>query len=154
MQKRRMGMLVGAIGLLVATAAWQYGYGAGDKKVKQKVVVVLQAGRESHEGMARALHALLYAAELKEHGHDVVLLFDGAGTEWAEAMRTSEKKNMAQLYKRLDDLGVVEIVCDFCAGAFKVKESLVKESVPLTAEYQGHPSLAKYVDQGYQVIVL
>lgn len=28
------------------------------------------AGKESHEGMARAVHALLYAKELKEHGVD------------------------------------------------------------------------------------
>ncbi len=34
-----------------------------------KYLVILQAGKESHEGMARAVHALLYSKELKEHGH-------------------------------------------------------------------------------------
>ena len=29
------------------------------------------------------LHSLLYSKELHERGHDVRLVFDGAGTEWA-----------------------------------------------------------------------
>lgn len=38
----------------------------------------------SDETMARAVHAFLYARELKEHGHEVRLVFDGAGAEWAD----------------------------------------------------------------------
>ena len=41
----------------------------------KKFAIVLQAGKETHEGMARAVHALLYAAELKEKGYEVVLTF-------------------------------------------------------------------------------
>ena len=59
-----------------------------------KYAIVLQAGTKSHEGSARAVHAFLYAKELKEHGHEVVLIFDGAGTEWAEELSnpSSESK--------------------------------------------------------------
>lgn len=50
--------------------------------------------------------------------------------------------------------GMTEIICDFCAGAFAVKEQLVQRQLPLTAEYAGHPSIAKWVEQGYALIVL
>src|SRR5262249_3820225 len=116
---------------------------------------ILQAGKETHEGMARAVHALLYSRELKEHGHDVVLVFDGAGTEWvAEWTKPDTTGKLAPMYRAAEKLGSPEMVCDFCAGAFQVKESLQGRRVPLAAEFQGHPSIAKWVDQGYQIVVL
>ncbi len=120
-----------------------------------KYAIILQAGKESHEGMARAVHAFLYAKELKEHGHEVVLIFDGAGTEWAEELSNPESQSkLKPMYEQLKQAGVVEIVCDFCAGAFTVKERLAQRQVPMTAEYAGHPSIAKWADQGYELIVL
>ena len=46
-----------------------------------KIAIILQAGAEGHEGMGRLLHSPLYSKELHERGHDVRLVFDGAGTE-------------------------------------------------------------------------
>lgn len=120
-----------------------------------KYLVILQAGKESHEGMARAVHALLYSKELKEHGHEVVLLFDGAGTEWiAEWSKPDSTDNLAPIYKELREAGVTSVICDFCAIAFRVKSGLEENKVPLTAEYKGHPSIAKFADKGYQIIIL
>jgi hypothetical protein len=61
----------------------------------KKFAIILQAGKETHEGMARAVHALLYAAELKETGYEVVLIFDGAGTE------KGPKKPNEEFWKRI-----------------------------------------------------
>jgi hypothetical protein len=119
----------------------------------KKYAFILQAGTETHEGMARALHALLYSRELKEKGHDVVLIFDGAGTEWAEALSHADNK-LHPAYQKLMDAGVVEVVCDFCSTAFKVKDALAKEGAHFESEYNVHPSIAKWVDQSYQIVVL
>jgi hypothetical protein len=42
--------------------------------------------------------------------------------------------------------------CRFCAAAFGVKEEVQQSGIPLLGEYEGHPSLRKLVDQGYQII--
>lgn len=119
-----------------------------------KFLIILQADTDRHEGLARALHALLYAKELKEGGYPVTLIFDGAGTGWAQSMR-DPKSELHGKYAELKKLGVVEEICDFCAGAFKVKDGLKQMSdATLVGEFEGHPSLKKWVDQGYQVIVL
>lgn len=124
-------------------------------ETKGKFVVILQAGRESHEGMARAVHALLYTKELKEHGHDAVLVFDGAGTEWAEEWTKPDSAHkLTPLYRELHKMGITEVICDFCAGAFKVKEALKEREASLVAEYEGHPSIAKWAAKGYQLVVL
>ena len=55
-----------------------------------KILIVLQAGTESHEGRARALHSVLYATELAETGATVRLVFDGASTGWLARWTTAE----------------------------------------------------------------
>lgn len=120
---------------------------------QQKYLIILQAGTESHEGMARALHALLYALEMKEAGFEVVLVFDGAGTEWAKELLNPESK-LHPAYTKLQDQGVTQIICDYCAAAFKVKENLKEGKVPLVSEFKGHPSLVKWIKKGYLPIIL
>ncbi len=120
-----------------------------------KYLIILQAGKETHEGMARAVHALLYSKELREHGHEVVLVFDGAGTEWvSEWTNPQTDDKLKVVYEELRKSGVIQVICDFCATAFKVKENLKTQGQTLTSEYQGHPSIAKWADQGYQIVVI
>jgi hypothetical protein len=122
---------------------------------KGRFAVVLQAGKESPDGMARALHALLYSKELVEEGYEVVLIFDGAGTQWADELKDPESKNkILQSYQDIQELGITEVVCEYCAGAYGVKENLEALKCPLSGEYQGHPSIAKWVEKGHQLIVL
>ena len=127
-----------------------------EESAKSKYLIVLQAGRESHEGMARAVHAFLYSRELKASGYEVVLMFDGAGTEWVHELTDpgSESPILSAYEKFRKEAGIQEIVCDYCAGAFHVKQELKERNIQMTSEYEGHPSIAKWADQGYQILIL
>lgn len=57
-----------------------YGISHSQQEKQTGFTMNLQADTGSHEGLARALHALLYAEELLQGGYSVVLIFDGAGT--------------------------------------------------------------------------
>jgi hypothetical protein len=120
----------------------------------QKFVIILQADTTTQEDNARALHALLYAEQLKEGGDSVTFIFDGTGIRWAKAMRNNDNKFHAD-YKHLKRIGVVEEICDACAIAFGVKKDLQKNSeIPLVSDYKSHASIRKWTDKGYHVIVL
>ncbi len=67
---------------------------------KKKILVVLLADASTHENMARALHALLYAKQAHEKGADTELIFDGGGVEWAAALGKKEHRLHA-LYDEL-----------------------------------------------------
>ncbi len=122
---------------------------------KSRFAIILQAGKKGSDGTARALHALLYATELRDKGYEVVLIFDGAGTQWAEEFsKPDSDSKLLPHYKAFAGTGVEQIICDYCAGAFGVKENLQERQGPLVSEYKGHPSIAKWVDQGYQLVVL
>lgn len=122
---------------------------------KDKYLVILQAGIETKEGMARAIHALLYSQELLENGYDVVLLFDGAGTEWVNEWNNPTSQNKLKPgYEELKKAGVTQVICDYCSIAFKAREHIEGKNLPLAAEYQGHPSIVKYIKQNYKVLIL
>jgi hypothetical protein len=121
---------------------------------KGSYAVILQAGNETNEGMARAIHALLYSRELAENGYKVALIFDGAGTGWANELRKPENP-LHKHYLKIKELGLVEEICDYCAEAFEVKNDLPEQQKKLlVGSYEGHPSLVKWVEKGYQIIVL
>ncbi|RKX36886.1 MAG: hypothetical protein DRP64_17970 [Verrucomicrobia bacterium] len=124
------------------------------KEPKGGYAIVLQACNETNEGMARAVHALLYATELAEKGYAVVLIFDGAGTGWANELRKPENP-LHKHYIKIKELGMVEEICDYCADSFDVKDNLPEQQKKLlVGDYEGHPSLVKWIEKGYQIIVL
>lgn len=91
-----------------------------------KIAVILQAWTESHEGLTRALHALLYTNELAEEGITAKPIFDGAGSEWAAkliAPESPKEKGLARLFQGLNAAGVAYEICDYCSGAFHLKDS-------------------------------
>lgn len=112
-----------------------------------KILIVILAGKETHEGMGRLTNALSMAKELHEAGNIVKIIFDGAGTEWLPEI-IKEESHYYRIYKELGDLIVG--ACDFCSAAFKVKDK-VKE-IKLLPEFMGHPSFKKYIEEGYQII--
>lgn len=128
--------------------------GAGNLESRGKVAIVLQAGNETNEGMARAVHALLYAREFADAGYDVVLIYDGAGTGWARELSRPESPLHAH-YLKFKALGMPEEICDHCAGQFGHREGMTEaQRKLLTADYEGHPNLAKWAARGYQVVIL
>ena len=122
-----------------------------------KVAIILQAGPGRHESHARMFHALIYSKELHERGHDVRLVFDGASTEWLakwDEPQDDDDRRMGAFFASLKSAEVVYVVCDFCAGAFGVREKLSQHGEPLTAEYLNHPSIVELIEFGYQLITL
>ena len=121
-----------------------------------KILIILQAGTETHEGRARALHSVVYATELADAGASVRLLFDGAGTGWLArwVAAADTPSRAARLFAGLRDRGVAFEVCDYCSGAFEVRDALVEAGEPLSGGYMDHPSIAAHVADGFAVWIL
>lgn len=123
----------------------------------KKFAIILQAGPGTHEGHARMFHSMVYSKELREAGHDVRLIFDGAATEWLAKWgdpHDADDRGMGGFFTQLKDAGLAYAVCDFCSTAFKVRDKLQTSGEPLAAEYLGHPSIARLAADDFQLIVL
>ena len=114
-----------------------------------KAAIVILADTDSKEGLGRVANALTAAKEFKEEDHEVTVVFDGAGTKWVGELSDPEH-NYNKHFESVKD--EVEGACAYCAKAFGVKEEVQESGVELMGEFEGHPSLAKLVSQGYQVI--
>lgn len=114
-----------------------------------KISVVLLADVESHGDMGRAANALALVKEAKEAGDDIELVFDGAGVKWVSELAKEDNKLHGQ-FEHIRDK--VAGACEFCAGAFGVRNAVKSAGVPYLSEFEGHPSLRTRVAQGYEVV--
>jgi len=114
-----------------------------------KVAIVIFAGTERMEDIARVHNALIAAKEFKEKGDDWLLIFDGAGTKWLKDL-SNPQHMFYSLFQSLR--GVSVCACEFCANALGVKGDIDRWNVPYMHEYEGHPSYRKLLSKGYQII--
>jgi hypothetical protein len=114
-----------------------------------KLSVVLLAGTDLHSDLARTLNALALVKEAKEAGDDVELIFDGAGVSWIPELNNPEHK-LHGMFNGVKDR--IAGACEFCAGAFDVKEEVREAGIRYLSEFEGHPSLRKRVAEGYQIV--
>jgi hypothetical protein len=114
-----------------------------------KGAIVVLAGTESRDGLGRVANALVTAREFKEVGDEVVIVFDGAGTQWiGELLDEGHKYHGA--FEAVRD--VVSGACSYCADAYGVRDTVEQAGIALLDEYAHHPSIRRLVDEGYAVV--
>lgn len=114
-----------------------------------KVAVIVLAEGETHESLGRLVNALMTARELKEHGDEVRLIFDGGGTKGLATVAQPDHRAYALFEAVKETIGGA---CSYCAAAFGVKDELLRLGLPLLDEYAQHPSLRSLIIEGYQLL--
>lgn len=115
--------------------------------------MILHTGLQAPDALARVTHALLYTKELMDKGHEVRLLFDGAGTAWlGEILKPEHVFN--KLLKSLQKGNVIYAVCDHCAGAYGVKGKMGGMENLLKGDFHGHPSFAELIEEDFIPVIL
>ena len=96
-------------------------------------------------------HALLNSLDMAEKDYDVKLVIEGSA---AGLIRDFEKGDtpFRNLYLQCIDKGLLDCVCRACAFKTGSLESAEKQGLPLCDEMSGHPGMARYLNEGYQII--
>lgn len=113
-----------------------------------KAAIVVLSNMETHQDLGRVVNALETVKEFK-NDDEVELIFDGAGVETAVRIADPDH-DLHRLFSLVEDK--ISGICQFCARAFDVVEGAQELGLPLSAEYDQHPSLRSRVGDGYQVI--
>ena len=98
-------------------------------------------------------HALLNTLDMQTKGFDVKLIIEGSATKLVKTMLAPHEP-FPELYQKVRDAGLIECVCRACAAKMESLDEAEAQQLPLCAEMSGHPSLARYLEQGYQIIAL
>ena len=117
-----------------------------------KYAILLLTEPGSHEALARAYHALLYANDLHENGFDAEVILDGAGTAWLKELAKPDHP-LRKMFEKSNEEGLIGGYCPFCADSFSVDRQFAEElHVKGLTEYGNHPSIAKLAREGFKII--
>jgi len=97
-------------------------------------------------------HTLLNTLDMKYKGYDVKLIIEGSATKQVEEL-ANPKKPFANLYAEVKKAGIIDCVCKACSTQTGALKSAEEQELPICGEMSGHPSLSRYMEAGYEVIV-
>lgn len=97
------------------------------------------------------VHVLLNALNMKTNGYDVKIVIEGAATKLIpELMR--EGNPLTVFYRSAREQGLIDGACRACAGKMGTLKDAEEQGVRLLDDMAGHPSMARYITNGYEVI--
>jgi hypothetical protein len=97
------------------------------------------------------IHVLLNALDMNEKGYDVKIVIEGAATKLVPEL-AQEANPMLRLYEKAKGLELVDGVCKACANKMGTLEAAQDQGLRLLDEMTGHPSMARYMEEGFEVI--
>ena len=97
------------------------------------------------------IHVLLNALDLQANGHQCKIIIEGEATRLIPEI-SQEGHFLNGLYRQMLAQGLLEGVCRACSSKMQVLENIKKEGLPLLDDMSGHPGMAKYIEQGFEII--
>jgi hypothetical protein len=97
-------------------------------------------------------HVLLNAVDLVSRGHEVTIVIEGSATRLVKEYREDHTLPFARLYHRALEEGLVGCVCEACSAKMGSRKAAESQQIPLCGEMTGHPSIGRYLEQGYEVL--
>jgi hypothetical protein len=97
------------------------------------------------------IHVLLNALDMKQKGYEVKIVIKGSATKLVPEI--SAKGNpLYALYTKARELGLFEGACRACSNKMGTLSAVEAEGIALLDEMNGHPGMAGYTEQGFEVV--
>ncbi len=97
------------------------------------------------------VHVLLNALDLHGSGHEVMVVIEGSATKLAPELAQADNP-LHGLWNRVLEAGLINAVCRACSQKMGVLAQIEALGLPLGDDMQGHPGMARYLNDGYRVI--
>ncbi len=97
------------------------------------------------------VHVLLNAMDMKKRWYEVQVVMEGTASKLAKDFHENPDMPFAPLYKKAKEAGLIGCVCKACATKMGSLQSAKEQELELCDELNGHPSIARFVEQGYTV---
>ena len=110
------------------------------------------------------IHVLINALDLREKGHDCVLVIEGSsvklcslltdGAGWEEFRNDNPRmyKLISENFALVREAGIISCVCRACATQLGALDAVEAAGLPLCAELKGHPSMGRYIAEGFEIL--
>jgi hypothetical protein len=110
------------------------------------------------------VHVLLNALDIREKGHEVALVVEGSATKLVKLLSGGEGLEefkgenpqmygmIADLFQQVKDADMISCVCQACSNMMGALDDAKELALPLCSELKGHPSMTRYIEDGYEII--
>ena len=96
-------------------------------------------------------HVLLNALNMKMSGHDVKVVIEGAATKLIPQL-VEEGNPLEVLYRSAREKGLIEGACRACSNKTGSLKAAEEQGLRLLDDMSGHPGMARYINNGYEII--
>ncbi len=96
-------------------------------------------------------HVLLNALDMHAKGFIVKIVVEGTATKLVPELEKDGNPFRA-LYVQAKELNLFEGVCKACSAQMKTLEEVQNSGLTLLDEMRGHPSIGRYMTEGYTII--
>jgi hypothetical protein len=97
------------------------------------------------------IHVILNALDMNSRGYDIKVIVEGSACKLAKEFE-NQTNPFSKKYRELKEKDLIECFCKACSNKMGSLEQVEKMGFSLCDEMMGHPSMAKYIDQGYKII--
>lgn len=97
------------------------------------------------------VHVLLNALDLHARGRGGKIVMEGEAITLIAEMAL-DSHFLHALYAKTKELGLIVAVCRACATKLGALDEVTAEHLPLVGDMNGHPSMGRYQEEGYQII--
>ncbi len=97
------------------------------------------------------IHVLLNGLELNAAGHECKIIVEGQATGLIPEIN-EQSHFLHELFDQTKEAGLIEGVCRACSKKMQVLEQIEKSGLPILDDMSGHPGMAKYIDNGFEIL--
>jgi hypothetical protein len=97
------------------------------------------------------VHVLLNALDMQQRGLTVKIIIEGMAVKLPPELNQPDHTFHA-LYVKTKEIGLIEGVCKACSAKMGSLADVQAQGLPLLDEMNGHPSLGRYLAEGYTII--
>ena len=97
------------------------------------------------------IHVLLNGLDMQARGDEVRVIVEGSATKLIPEM-AKEGNPLFQLYQKAKEKNLIDGACRACSAKMAVTSAVEREGLPFLDEMSGHPSMARYLKKGFEII--
>lgn len=98
------------------------------------------------------VHVMLNALDLKKEGHTVEILLEGESTKIPKLYLSDPKLDFYPLWNQILENKLITSVCRACSKKMDGYDAAVELKLPINGDMSGHPPLAKWISDGFEII--
>ena len=97
------------------------------------------------------IHVLLNGIDLRERGLGGEIVMEGEAITLLPEIR-QQGHPLYSLYQKAREMGIFAGACKACSAKLKMTEVVEQEGLEKLGDMTGHPAMAGYIENGYDII--